>query len=140
VVTHFRSRYNLSQVDYRVIIKALRVQMEQIDRAIAHLESLSSSDALSDALQLPKRRGRKSMGADERKEVAARMRRYWTGRKKEQGITALACSRVHPFQILYCRECLDRLAWWWAGTTFERRMSKRAEFATTCQPIQIMSR
>ena len=73
-------------MDYSAIIKALRVQMERIGRAIAELESLSSSDAqqLSDALQLQKRRGRKFMSAEERKAVAERMRRYWARRKKRK--------------------------------------------------------
>ena len=62
------------------MIKLLRAHKDQIDRAIAQLESLNSPDGI----HLPKRRGRKFMGPEERKEVAERMRRYWAGRRKKR--------------------------------------------------------
>lgn len=63
---------------YGAVIKALRAQAEAIDRAIARLESLNSPDGAQPA----KRRGRKFMGPDERKQVAERMKRYWAARRK----------------------------------------------------------
>jgi hypothetical protein len=63
-------------MDYGAIIKGLRAQADQLDRAIAQLESLDSPDG-----QQPKRRrGRKSMAPEERKQVAERMKRYWASR------------------------------------------------------------
>jgi hypothetical protein len=67
------------------IIKSLRVRVEQLERAIGELEALSSpSGTQSDPLDQLKvsRRGRKSMGEAERREVSERMKRYWAGRKK----------------------------------------------------------
>ena len=67
-------------MDYSAIIKALRARAEAIDHAITELESLNSADGSTlDPAQPPKRRGRKSMGEAERKEVAERMKRYWAG-------------------------------------------------------------
>jgi hypothetical protein len=66
-------------MDYDAVIKALRAQMDQIDHAIAQLESLNSPSGAG----LPnKRRGRKFMGEAERQEVSERMKRYWARRSK----------------------------------------------------------
>jgi hypothetical protein len=65
-------------VDYAAIIKALRAQMQQIDRAIANLEALNSPNGAEPA----KRRGRKSMSPEEAQQVSERMKRYWAGRRK----------------------------------------------------------
>jgi len=65
-------------LDYIAIIKALRAQAEQIDRAIAHLEALNSPDGAT----APKRRGRKSMSPEEAQQVSERMKRYWAERRK----------------------------------------------------------
>jgi hypothetical protein len=72
-------------MEYGAIIKSLRVRVEQLERAIGELEALSSpSGTQSDLLDQLKvsRRGRKSMGEAERREVSERMKRYWAGRKK----------------------------------------------------------
>lgn len=46
---------------------------------VTHLESLN----LPDGADAPKkRRGRKPMGAEERKQIAERMKRYWAARRK----------------------------------------------------------
>jgi hypothetical protein len=75
--------YNRGAMDYGAAIKALRIELEKLDRAIAQRESLTSPDeSTSGALQTPKRRGRKSMGAEERRRVAERMKRYWAKQKK----------------------------------------------------------
>jgi hypothetical protein len=67
-------------LDYIAIIKALRAQAEQIDRAIANLEALNSPDGA----ELAKRRGRKSMSPEEAQQVSERMKRYWAVRRKQQ--------------------------------------------------------
>ena len=72
-------------MDYSAIIKALRAEADKLDRAIAQLESLASPDGLISAtLQTPNRRGRKSMGAEERQRVSERMKRYWAQRSKQK--------------------------------------------------------
>ena len=68
-------------MDLLKIIKELRREQEQLDRVIASLEELQR--AINIAVSQKPRRGRKSMGAAERKEVSARMKRYWTGKRKQ---------------------------------------------------------
>lgn len=63
------------------VINQLRDEMAQIDRAISMLEELERRGAAVG--ERPKnRRGRKSMGAAERLEVSARMKRYWAHRRQ----------------------------------------------------------
>lgn len=66
-------------MNIREHILALRREVAQIDTVIAALERLATTE-------FPGRsnRGRKSMGAEERKEVSARMKRYWASRKKKR--------------------------------------------------------
>lgn len=68
-------------MNYSAIIQALRVYLSQIEHAIAELESLKSAGGLQ---LLPKRRGRKSMGEAERRDVSERMKRYWATRRKRR--------------------------------------------------------
>ena len=52
-------------------LRALRWELDRINRAIATLESIPENPT-------PKpRRGRKSMGQEERTEVSRRMKSYW---------------------------------------------------------------
>ena len=62
-------------------IRYLRAQAEGLDRAIESLEKLLAdpSTAVGPAT---KRRGRKSMGLEERREVSARMKKYWASRRQ----------------------------------------------------------
>jgi hypothetical protein len=71
--THF-------EMDLLKAIKELRGEKEQLDRVIASFEALEVT--VNAVLQKP-RRGRKSISAAERKEISARMRRYW-GRKRKR--------------------------------------------------------
>ncbi len=64
------------------VIECLRAELAKLDRAIAQIESLNSSQSASAVL--PKKRGRKSMGPAERKEVSARLKRYWATRRKHK--------------------------------------------------------
>jgi hypothetical protein len=63
-------------------IAELYVEKEKLDRVIASLEELLHSKSSQTALGGRSRRGRKSMGAKERQEVSARMKRYWAGRRQ----------------------------------------------------------
>jgi hypothetical protein len=68
-------------MDLEPAIRYLRAEVEKLDRVITSLEKLISQP--STALELSaKRRGRKSMGAEERQQVSARMKRYWAKRRR----------------------------------------------------------
>lgn len=65
-------------MDIQALIRDLQAEKERVDRTIAAMESLTSS---GDGHRRS-RRGRKSMGEAERRQVSERMRRYWAGRRK----------------------------------------------------------
>ena len=62
----------------RKLIAALCKQREKLDDLIAAVEQ-QQSKALAATPKLPKRRGRKSMGPEERHVVSERMKKYWAG-------------------------------------------------------------
>jgi len=64
------------------IIKNLYKEREKLDRLIASLERRRADAAMVKEKPPKKRPGRKSMGAQERRQVAERMRRYWAARRK----------------------------------------------------------
>jgi hypothetical protein len=57
-------------------------QMQKIERVIALLEQLHRNRSSRSAVAL-ERRGRKSIGSEERREVSARMKRYWASRRPQ---------------------------------------------------------
>ena len=63
------------------MLRDLRLQKEKLDRAIAALEALAKTAGAEMESTSAKRRGRTWMGAKERKEVSARMKRYWASRR-----------------------------------------------------------
>ncbi|MBI2680208.1 MAG: hypothetical protein HYX25_04275 [Candidatus Solibacter usitatus] len=63
-------------------IKELLAEKERLDRAIAHLEGMQKQRG--DAAPEKKRRGRKTMDAQARRQVSERMKRYWEARRKGQ--------------------------------------------------------
>ena len=65
-------------------IQDLHIEKEKLERVIAALEELQRDDSSSVHLG-GKRRGRKSMNAEERREVSQRMKKYWASRRKPQG-------------------------------------------------------
>ncbi len=69
-------------MDLDKIIRELRTEKERLDRVITSLEDLAGSGTVT-PLPAPKRRGRKTMAEEERREVSARMREYWRKRKGE---------------------------------------------------------
>jgi hypothetical protein len=60
-------------MDLYKTIQDLREERERIDRLIANLEGR----------QPKSRRGRKSMGDDEKQEVSRRMKAYWAARRMQ---------------------------------------------------------
>jgi hypothetical protein len=71
-------------MDLRKTIEALSAQKEKLERVIALMEEMQRT--APEAVPLArKRRGRKSMPAEERAEVSERMKKYWAGRRKDTG-------------------------------------------------------
>lgn len=66
-------------MDLSKAIQDLYAEKEKIERSIALLEQIQNNGAVR--ANVMSRRGRKSMGADERKEVSSRMRAYWASRR-----------------------------------------------------------
>ena len=65
------------------ILRDLRWELEKINQAITMLEHIPANPTPSG------RRGRKSMGQEERAEVSNRMKFYWASRRKSaDGVTA----------------------------------------------------
>jgi hypothetical protein len=61
-------------IDFEETIQMLRRRLECVTEAIAAMEAIPGK---------PKsRRGRKSMGSEERLVVSERMRQYWAGRRQ----------------------------------------------------------
>ncbi len=70
------------------LIRSLYGEKEVIERAIASLEELQQITQQRPRLSSGKRRGRKSMSADERKQVSARIKEYWAAKRKERSRAA----------------------------------------------------
>lgn len=85
----------ISQTQLSEWIGFLRCEKANVEQAIAQMEKLRAVKSrrgrppnVERQLRLqqawasrPKRRGRKSMGAEERQEVSTRMKKYWAGRR-----------------------------------------------------------
>jgi hypothetical protein len=72
-------------MDLYKTIQDLYAEKEKLERVIASLEELHrTSGSLPSFPAGAKRRGRKSMGSQEREEVSLRMKRYWASRRKSQ--------------------------------------------------------
>ena len=68
-------------MDLHEAIRQLLIERKQVERAIAMLEELQNTHVGGSIPLLQKRRGRKSMGLEERRQVSARMRKYWANRR-----------------------------------------------------------
>ena len=62
-------------MDIHAMLNDLRTERQRLQTIIAELEALQADAPV-------KRRGRKFMSAEERQQVAQRMRRYWAKRHK----------------------------------------------------------
>jgi hypothetical protein len=69
-------------MDLYKAIQDLYAEKEKLERVIASLEELQRSSGPLPDLPKPKRRGRKSMSAEERQEVSERMKKYWETRRQ----------------------------------------------------------
>jgi hypothetical protein len=65
-------------MDLWAAIRELYKERERLSKVIATLEQLQESAGAGKAL---KRRGRRAMGAAERREVSERMKKYWAARR-----------------------------------------------------------
>jgi len=70
-------------MDVTKTIRQLKIEKERVERTIAILEGLQTGTGVA-LVQVPKPRGRKSMSPEERREVSARMKRYWANRRQGQ--------------------------------------------------------
>jgi hypothetical protein len=70
-------------MDLAQTIRRLRKERKKIEQMIEGLQALRAKEAVRAAMPPPvkKRRGRKSMGDEERAVVSARMKAYWAGRR-----------------------------------------------------------
>jgi hypothetical protein len=75
--------YENLPMDLSQMIAELVEEKEKLDRVIAALEELASAVA-SQPVPSRNRRGRKSMGAQERLQVSARMQKYWAQRRQDK--------------------------------------------------------
>jgi hypothetical protein len=64
-------------MDLNKVINELYAERNRLTETISALEKLLDTQALE-------RRGRKSMGTEERRQVSMRMKRYWAERRKGQ--------------------------------------------------------
>lgn len=76
-------------IDLNQTITLLRLELSVIDRVISGLEDLArvrysqQGNPHVDGAMV-RRRGRKSMGPEERKEVSRRMKAYWDSRREKR--------------------------------------------------------
>jgi hypothetical protein len=70
-------------MDIYQAIRELYEEKLKLDQVIASLEQLQEAASALPFPEPEKRRGRKSMSAQERREVSARMRRYWASRRQD---------------------------------------------------------
>ena len=68
-------------MDLNKTIVELRAQRDKIDAVIKQLEAMSDGSPV----RTRSTRGRKFIGAAERREISERMKRYWAGRRKAGG-------------------------------------------------------
>ena len=78
-------------MDWYAAIHELHEEKKRLDRLIAALEAIENGTSPETTSGLP-RRGRKTMSAEERKQVSERMKRYWAGRRN--GISLVPESSV----------------------------------------------
>lgn len=69
-------------MDLQPIIRILQLELERVEKAIAQLEQLQNASGNGSGDHRNKsKRGRKSMGSEERREVSERMKKYWASRR-----------------------------------------------------------
>lgn len=81
----------VADMDLYKAIRELYEEKKRLEEAIASLEELLEAKAVTGNLNLDglrKRRGRKSMSAEERRIVSDRMKKYWAQRRAKGGKSA----------------------------------------------------
>jgi len=73
-------------MDLNKAIRDLHRELEKLNQVITSLEELQ----LTGTLPTPARRGRKSMGREERQLVSERMKQYWASRRKQKSLAGNA--------------------------------------------------
>ena len=68
-------------MDLEAEIRQLKIEKLKLELVIAQMEQLQNTDVGSIAATV-NRRGRKSMGPEERQRVSERMKQYWANRKQ----------------------------------------------------------
>jgi hypothetical protein len=68
-------------VDFYHVIRELLEEKKRLDRLIAALDAIENGQPQEKAVNVSRRRGRKSMSENERREVSERMKRYWAARR-----------------------------------------------------------
>ena len=71
-------------MNLRDAIRQLTDEKQRVERAIEELERLLEAGGITPVVPGKSNRGRKSMGAEERKIVGERMRQYWAKRRQRQ--------------------------------------------------------
>lgn len=72
-------------MDLLKALKELYAEKEKLEQSIALLEELRKSETPpSSRIQGKSRRGRRTMGLEERRQVSTRMRVYWANRRNRQ--------------------------------------------------------
>ncbi len=66
------------------VIRELYEEKQRLDRVISSLEEMQRDAAAENAPLPEKKRGRKSMDNQARREVSERMKRYWSARRKQE--------------------------------------------------------
>ena len=70
-------------------LKELYAQKQKLEHVIASLEELRlTGSSVRPQSVASKRRGRKTMGLEERQEVSRRMKKYWASRRKRSSQAA----------------------------------------------------
>jgi hypothetical protein len=71
-------------MDLYKLIQDLYAEKEKLERVIPWLEELqrAAGFGIPPVPESGKRRGRKSLGPEERQEVSERMKKYWASRRK----------------------------------------------------------
>ena len=70
----------MNGMDLYAILRELHIEKRRLDRIIRELENRQERIS-PDPTRPPGRRGRKSMGAEERRKVSERMKNYWAKRR-----------------------------------------------------------
>ena len=80
----FGASQEKKQMDFSNALQELYAEKEKLEHSIALLEELQNSQVPGPSrVQAKSRRGRRTMGIEERRQVSARMRTYWANRRQE---------------------------------------------------------